>query len=157
MSETIHTKARALLHESLVEGISGADQRWLQQHFSECLDCAKQADAMREMLGALRAVPVETPRDLATRTQLRVRLRAQEAPVTGVGVWLWVVTAASWALGVLSAPLVWRLFSWAGERFGAPKLAVEVGFGLWWLLPAVVALAAVLHHKTVAPAAGEPR
>ena len=102
------------------------------------------------MLHALRTVPVSVPRDLAARTQLRVRLRAQEASPTANGSFLlWAVTAASWLLGVFSAPLVWRGFAWLGTNFGVPKLAIELGFVLWWAVPALVAVGAVLHQRAL--------
>jgi hypothetical protein len=95
-------------------------------------------------------VPVNVPQDLAARTQLRVRLRAQETSTAASGsFWLWVVTAASWLLGVFSAPLVWRGFAWLGANFGLPKLAIEMGFVLWWAVPALVAVAAVIHQRSL--------
>jgi hypothetical protein len=101
-------------------------------------------------LHALRAVPISVPRDLAARTQLRVRLRAQEASAAASGsFWLWAVTAASWLLGVFSAPLVWRGFAWLGTNFGVPKLAIEMGFVLWWAVPALVAVGMVLHQRAL--------
>jgi hypothetical protein len=81
---------------------------------------------------------------------MRVRLRAQEiSPASRSGIWLWVVTAASWLLGVFSAPLVWRAFAWLGNDFGVPKLALEMGFVLWWTIPALIAVAAVLHQRAL--------
>jgi hypothetical protein len=42
---------------------------------------------------------------------------------------------------------VWRLFAWFGERTGVPKLVWELGFGLWWTIPAVFFLIVVLMEK----------
>lgn len=149
MSETLHAKAQRLLHESLVEGVAAADERWLFEHLAACDECTQEAATMRALLAAMKSVPVVTPRDLAARTKLRLHLRTQEAPAGG-SLWLWIVTAASWGLGVFSAPLVWRLFSWAGSELHAPRLAVELSFGLWWLVPALAAVAVVLHQRTPA-------
>jgi hypothetical protein len=104
-------------------------------------------------------VPVAVPRDLVARTQMRVRLRAQEAGESSrSNLLLWIITAASWLLGVLSAPLVWRGFAWFGGQFGVPRLALEMGFVLWWTVPALVAVAVVLYHRAVAqgPVNGHP-
>lgn len=151
MNETLHQRAQKLLAESLVEGISAPDQAWLGQHLRECPDCAREAAATQDLLQALRSVPVSVPRDLVARTQLRVRLRAQEASESSrSGQLLWVITAASWLLGVLSAPLVWRGFAWFGGHFGVPRLALEMGFVLWWTVPALIAAAAVLYQRGVA-------
>jgi hypothetical protein len=148
MNENLHLRAQRLLAESLVEGIAAPDQAWLGQHLRECADCAREAAATQELLQALRSVPVAVPRDLVARTQLRVRLRAQEAGESSrTNPLLWIITAASWLLGVLSAPLVWRGFAWFGGHFGIPRLALELGFLLWWTVPALVAVAAVLYQR----------
>jgi len=150
MNENLHQRAQRLLAESLVEGISAPDQTWLGQHLRECADCAREAAVTQGSLHALRGVPVTVPRDLVARTQLRVRLRAQEVDASSrSGVLLWVITAASWLLGVLSAPLVWRAFAWFGGQFGVPRLALEMGFVLWWTVPAFLAAAAVLYQRGV--------
>ena len=151
MNENLHQRAQRLLAESLVEGIAAPDQAWLGQHLRECADCAHEAAATQELLKALRGVPVAVPRDLVARTQMRVRLRAQEASESSrSGLLLWIITAASWLLGVLSAPLVWRGFAWFGGQFGVPRLALEMGFVLWWTVPALLAAAAVLYQRGVA-------
>jgi anti-sigma factor RsiW len=150
MNDNLHERAQRLLAESGVEGLRPADETWLSEHLTECPACAREAAATQNVLRALRAVPVSVPRDLAARTQLRVRLRAQETSTAASGsFWLWAVTAASWLLGVFSAPLVWRGFAWLGANFGLPKLAIEMGFVLWWAVPALVAVGAVLHQRAL--------
>jgi hypothetical protein len=148
MSENVHQRAEQLFAQSLVEGLSSSDQAWLEAHLRECTDCAQQTASTQQLLRALRNVPVAIPRDLAARTQLRVRLRAQESaqPSTS-GALLWIITAASWLVGVLSAPLVWRGFAWLGAEFNLPRPMLELGFVLWWAVPALVAVAAVLHER----------
>jgi hypothetical protein len=154
MNDNLHERAQRLLAESIIEGLRPADETWLREHLAGCPGCAQAASATQNVLRALRAVPVNVPRDLAARTQLRVRLRAQETSAAASGsFWLWVVTAASWLLGVFSAPLVWRGFAWLGANFGLPKLALEMGFVLWWAVPALVAVAAVLHQRALSTAA----
>jgi len=154
MNDNLHVRAQRLLVESAVEGLQPADELWLSKHLGECPDCAREATATQYALLALRAVPVSVPRDLAARTQLRVRLRVQEASASSNGnVWLWLVTAASWLLGVFSAPLVWKGFSWLGNNLGVPKVALELGFVLWWTVPALVAVAAVLHQRALSAGA----
>jgi anti-sigma factor RsiW len=150
MNENLHERAQRLLAESVVEGLRPADETWLREHLAKCPGCALETAATQNVLHALRAVPVSVPRDLAARTQLRVRLRAQQVSTAASGsFWLWAVTAASWLLGVFSAPLVWRGFSWLGTNFGVPKLAIEMGFVLWWAVPALVAVGAVLHQRAL--------
>jgi len=150
MSENVHERAQQLSAKALIEGLPPAQEAWLREHRANCAECAGEAAVMEESLGALRSVAIMIPRDLASRTQLRVRLRAQElSSAAGGSFWLWMVTAASWLLGVFSAPLVWKLFAWAGGNFGLPKLAVEAGFLLWWTVPALVAVSVVLHRRVM--------
>ena len=150
MNDNLHERAQRLLAGSVVEGLRPADETWLHEHLAECPACAQQAAVMQNVLQALRAVPVDVPRNLAARSQLRVRLRAQETSTAAAGsLWLWVVTAASWLLGVFSAPLVWRGFAWLGANFGVPKLALEFGFVLWWTVPPLLAAAIILHQKAL--------
>ena len=150
MNHGLHERAQQLLAESVVEGLRPADETWLREHLAGCPACAQQAAATQNVLHALRSVPVQVPRDLAARTQLRVRLRTLEtSKVANGSFWLWAVTAASWVLGVFSAPLVWRGFAWLGANFGLPKLALEMGFVLWWAVPALVAVGAVLHQRAL--------
>jgi len=150
MSEDLHAKAKKLLSQSAVEGLQPAEERWLRSHLAECTECARDAAAIQEGLRALRTVPVLVPKDLAARTQLRVRLRVQElSTATNGNYGLWLVAAASWLLGVFSAPLVWKVFAWAGGNFGVPKLALEMGFVIWWTVPALVAVSVVLHRRVV--------
>ena len=154
MSENPHARAQRLLAESAVEGSGKANETWLREHLADCADCAREAATARELLHALRSAPVSVPCDLAARTQLRVRLRAQEVSKAGNGtLWLWLVTAASWLLGVFSAPLVWKIFSWMGNSLGVPKLALEMGFVLWWTVPALIAVGVVLHQRALSAGA----
>jgi hypothetical protein len=151
MSENIHARAQGLLAESLVEGISATEQSWLEQHLQRCEDCARQAETTRGLLRALRGVAVAVPTDLAARTQMRVRLRAQEsAPGSRGSMVLWLLTGMSWLLGIFSAPLVWRGFGWLGAELGLPKVVLEFGFVLWWAVPALLAVAMVLHQRATA-------
>jgi hypothetical protein len=145
MNENLHARAEKLIARERIEGISKPEGEWLAAHLHECQACAQVAQQTRNALGVLRGLPIPLPRGLAARTQFRVRLRAQELrerePKRRL---LWIMCAMSWALGIATAPYVWRAFEWAGERIGLPRLLWEVGFGLWWTIPALVAAAIVL-------------
>lgn len=155
MSESLHQRAQQLFARSLVEGLSSTDQAWLEAHLRECLACARESAVTRELLHALRTVPISVPSDLVARTQLRVRLRAQESRQTSAsGALLWIITAASWLLGVFSAPLVWRGFAWVGGQLNLPKPVLELGFVLWWAVPALIAAAVVIHQRTLSNGLG---
>ena len=148
MSADVHARAGQLIAQERVEGISAAERSWLEQHLTECASCAEQAHATEEAIRALRGVAIPLPRTLASRAQMRVRLRAQELgerePRRRL---LWFTCGMSWALGVGSAPYVWRIFEWLGKHTGTPKLVLEMGFGLWWAIPALFAAAIVLMES----------
>ena len=150
MSENPHARAQQLFAQSLIEGLAPAEQTWLDSHLRQCETCSRETVSTRELLRALRTVPVAVPHDLVARTQMRVRLRAQQAAqASDSNFVLWVLTAASWLLGVFSAPLVWRGFSWVGTQLNLPKPVLELGFVLWWAIPALIAVAGVIHQKAV--------
>jgi hypothetical protein len=149
-----HARAQELFAKSLVEGLASEEQTWLDAHGQECDACSGEFSLTQEVLQGLRTVHVATPRDLAARTQLRVRLRAAETVQTsGSGLWIWAVTIFSWVLGVVSAPLVWRGFARAGNHFGFPRPALEMAFVLWWAIPALMAVGAVLYQRSLVSSA----
>ena len=153
MTENLHTRAQEFFARSLLEGISSGDRAWLDQHLRDCPDCTREIVLTQDVLGALRRIPIPVSRDLVARTQLRVRLRAQESAQTAHSNFLlWVITGMSWLLGIFSAPLVWRGFAWMGAHFSIPKLALEFAFVLWWIVPALFAVGAVLHQKALVSA-----
>ena len=57
---------------------------------------------------------------------------------------MWITCGVSWALGVTTAPYVWRIFEWVGQHTGAPKILLQLSFGLWWAIPALIAGAVML-------------
>jgi hypothetical protein len=138
MSQDTHARAEQLIAQERVEGISPADQHWLRAHLVECPSCASRAATTGQALRSLRGLSVPFPKTLASRTQFRVRLRAQQ--LRGEPRWrmVWAACGVSWAFGAATAPYVWRGLEWAGHRMGVPNIIWELGFGLWWALPAAV-------------------
>ncbi len=153
MTDNLHTRARQLMDEERVEGtLSSENRAWLAAHLRDCDECRAAAAAATAALATLRDTGVELPRGLASRTQMRLRLRAGELrddrPGTNVA---WVVAAISWAAGAATAPWVWRGFAWLGEHAGAPKPIWEIGFVLWWIVPALFATGAVVAERRENP------
>lgn len=145
MREDVHARAEELIAKERVEGISTAEQEWLGQHLRECARCVGAANATEQALRSLRTLSVPLPRELASRTQFRLRLRAQELQVREPR-WrlVWMMCGASWVAGAATAPYVWRGLEWIGHRLGVPDLVWQMGFGVWWALPAIVAGAILL-------------
>ena len=149
MSENVHDRALKLIAQARVEGIAEADSAWLRTHLETCDFCAEHARQTDRALRMMRTAAISLPEGLATRTQFRVRLRAMELrerePKRRA---LWLACAVSWAFGIASAPYVWSFFQWFGQRAGVPKLIWEVGFGLWWTIPALFAAAVLLMETS---------
>jgi hypothetical protein len=148
MSENLHARAEQLIAKERVEGLSQFERDWLASHLHECARCAERARHTDQALRSLRTMAIPMPAGLASRTQFRVRLRAQELqerePQRRM---LWFACAISWVFGIASAPYVWRLFAWFGERTGVPKLVWEISFGLWWSIPALFVVVVLLTEK----------
>jgi hypothetical protein len=145
MTNDLHAHAETLIAKERVEGISPAEQEWLSKHLGECAQCTESANAMQQALRSLRTLNVSVPRELAARTQFRVRLRAQELQAREPR-WrlIWAMCGASWVAGAATAPYVWRGLEWIGHRTGMPDPLWKMGFGVWWALPAIVAAAVLL-------------
>jgi hypothetical protein len=149
MNEDTHERALQLIAQARLEGIGEANSTWLRAHLEECEFCAEHARQTDRALRQLRTAAIPVPHGLASRTQFRVRLRAQELRDREPGRrMLWFACAASWVFGIASAPYVWSLFQWLGQRTGVPKLVWELGFGLWWTMPALFALAVLFMESS---------
>jgi len=148
MSNEVHARAQQLMAQERVEGISAAEREWLEEHLAECAECQQQASATEQALRSLRELSINLPRTLASRTQMRVRLRAaQLRSVQPRWRLVWAACGISWAFGAATAPYVWRGLEWIGHRVGLPDFVWEMGFGLWWALPAaIVAMILLLEN-----------
>jgi hypothetical protein len=149
VNENVHARAGQLVAKDRVEGLSPEERQWLSAHLHECATCAENASATAQALRALRALSVPLPRELARRTQFLVRLRAQQQQAREPR-WrtVWIVSGVSWAFGAATAPYVWRGLEWMGHRLGVPNLVWQMGFGVWWALPAIFAAAILLIENT---------
>lgn len=150
MSSDAHVRANELLGRRRVEALTKQDEQWVTAHLAECAACSAEDARMSEAIAALRGMPIAMPRNLASRTQLRVRLRAEELREHGPANRLvWAVAVVSWIFGLATAPFVWRGFEWLGGELHLPKLVWATGVVLWWAVPALVATGIVLFgHKS---------
>ena len=148
MNENPHSRAQQLIAKQRIEGVSNDEQAWLIAHFADCEACSALQTQTAQALAAFRSTNIELPKNLAARTQLRVRMRAEELPAHNPGrLLLWAIAGVSWLLGLSSAPLVWRGFEWLGGELGLPRIVWQIGVALWWLVPGIVATGAVLLQK----------
>jgi anti-sigma factor RsiW len=147
MSAKSHQRAEHLIAQERVEEISVAEREWLERHLEECAACARSARRTEQALRSLRSLSVPIPVALTSRTQLRVRLRAQELRAEEPRWLLWLACGASWAFGAATAPYLWRALEWVGHRTGVPNLLWQMGFALWWVLPAIIVAVVLLFRN----------
>jgi hypothetical protein len=148
IDDDLHERARRLIDQECVEGLAVTDERWLKEHLAACEACAGRAAATEAALRALRTVPVSVPHGLAASALLIVRRRTEELRVQHTrNVALAVGCTFSWAVGVASAPLVWRVCAWLGATFELPRLLWMLGFVAWWLVPASAMCLVILGQR----------
>jgi hypothetical protein len=148
MNKDPHAEAREWTHRKRAEGLSREQERLLAAHLAECEACAQEEAGLGAALSALRSMHIGLPPNLASRAQMRVRLRAEELREHGPASRLiWAVAAVSWVFGLATAPFVWRTFQWLGQETGAPRLLLQFGFVLWWGMPALLAAGVILWER----------
>jgi predicted anti-sigma-YlaC factor YlaD len=148
MSENFHSRAQQLIARQRIEGIAAEEQAWLAAHLAECEACSALLAQTAQALAAFRSMNIELPKNLAARTQLRVRMRADELPAHNPGRFLlWAIAGVSWLLGLASAPLVWRGFEWVGGQLGLPRIVWQLGVVGWWLVPGILATGMILLQR----------
>ncbi len=147
MTRDIHEQARELM--VLGEGIPDAEQMWLRGHLRECAGCRDYAEATRQIVSALRSVPVAADARLVRATQMRVRFHAARLRETRERMWLVGMACLSVGLTTtLTLPLLWRLFAWIGEQAGVSALAWQAGFLVFFMAPALVVSVLLLARGT---------
>jgi anti-sigma factor RsiW len=145
-----HEQAKQLLDASAVEGISGADQTWLDAHLESCPGCAAYGESVRRALSALRSLSVALDPAVVEATRLRVRQRAHELREHQSRMRaLWMACGLSWAMGVVSAPLLWWGLEWVGERIAVSWPVWFTVFAFSWIVPAVVVAAALAWRRAM--------
>jgi len=149
MNETNHERARKLLLAALIEDIAPTEREWLEGHLEGCVECAKEADALAAAVGSIQSFPVTASRELVQRTRNLVHMRAEQlAAMRPRSAPLWIATVISSFCMIATAPYVWSVFSWFGRMAHVPVVLPEIGFLMWWFLPAtVLAAAAAWRHR----------
>lgn len=147
MTRNPHDEARELV--VLGNDASEAQQVWLSAHLAECESCRRYEAAAREVVRSVRSLPIAADARLVRATQMRVRFHASRLRQTRERFWL--VGMACLGVGLsatLTVPIMWRLFSWLGERAGVSSLVWQASFALFWILPALIAGVVLLARGT---------
>ena len=137
MIRNAHDEARALI--ALGGAISDTQQDWLRAHLKQCEACHRYAQAVTDVVGALRSVPISADSRLVRASQMRVRFHARRLQQMRQRMWL--VGLACMCVGLsatLTAPVLWRLFAWIGQMAGVPNVVWQVSFMFFFVLPGLV-------------------
>ncbi len=138
MSE--HAAIRELLTLAAAGALDSAEQRRVENHLRQCLDCQAELARWQRLTGALQAVPTpQAPLGLLERTRRQMERRAaaqaESRQKRMLLVWL---TVFGWA----STLLTWPLFQFLG---GALDLSTRGLNQVWigylvvsWMMSAVV-------------------
>ena len=118
---------------------SHSARSWLAAHLESCPQCREFAVNSRDTIRSLRGVPFAASGSLVSRTQMRVRQRAEELQRQQERFWVVFACCAAVTLcTAVSTAVLWRGFAWIGQqaRFSAPVW--ESGFAVFYLTPAVL-------------------
>ena len=139
-----HERARMLIATSGPGELSGEEQSFLAMHLESCASCREFSENAREAIRSLCGMAVTADSQLVSRTQLRVRRRAQELQQQRERLWVISVCCAAVTVSTaLTTAVLWQGFAWINGRwssqfplFSAPLW--EAAFVLFCLTPALL-------------------
>lgn len=139
MKAESHVRARKLMVADRVEGIAAGDRQWLDAHLAGCSECSNEAAALGAAINVVRTFQVTAQADAVRRTRLAMhhraeQLRRQRERATP----LWIAVAMSSVSAIVVTPFIWSAFAWIGNSFQLSPAFWQLGFLMWWFLPATV-------------------
>jgi predicted anti-sigma-YlaC factor YlaD len=144
-----HERAQLMIALSGPEGLSGGEQSWLALHLESCPSCREFAEHLRETIRSLRGIPVTANGPLVSKTQMRVRQRAEELQRQQERLWVICACCAAMTLSTaVTTMALWRGFAWMGQQARLSAPAWEGGFVVFSLMPAVLAGVLLLARGT---------
>jgi hypothetical protein len=145
-----HERARKLMATRRIEGVSSAEETWLDDHLAQCDECSKEAHALALAINSLRTFSVTARPDAVRRASAAVRARAEQIRQQRErAVPIWIAAAMSSAVAILTTPYTWAVFAWLGRLLQVSDITWQVGFLMWWFLPATLAGAIAARRQTV--------
>jgi hypothetical protein len=113
-----HQRARFLVEEARIAGITPQDSLWLRHHTTDCMECARYEESVEGILRGLNSFAFEFDPAVGERMQGAVLAYARRPSPA----WRWVLAAA--VLLLLAAVPVYRGMSQA-QREKADTLLME--------------------------------
>jgi predicted anti-sigma-YlaC factor YlaD len=145
-----HERARKLLAARRIEGISPIEETWLDDHLAQCDDCSKEADTLALAINSLRTFSVTARPEAVRRASAAIRMRAEQRQQERQrAIPIWIAAVMSVALAIFTTPYTWAVFAWLGRILQVSDIAWQLGFLMWWFLPASVVAAVAARQKIV--------
>lgn len=134
MRGDVHARARSLMDQALVEGISDEEQRWLVSHNEACSACSAYAETGLRTVRALDGFAFTLDAGAAVRVQEAVLRRAAERPERHFDVGV----AIAVALTIVGSLLAWETAAWLASGWGVAPHIWQGSLLLFWVLPSVM-------------------
>ena len=156
MENDLHKHAQLLIDQSVVTGISEAEQSWLQNHTSDCAKCRHYAEISTRVIRGLGSFSFEIEPGLNVRVQSAVTQRAQ---VLAVDRDLYrrffkgfVIALALTCFGTVT---VWKTVAWVAARANLSSAVWQMGI-IFLALPSLsVALLLIVAPRYLLNTDGE--
>jgi len=145
-----HERARFLIQQALVEGISLEDRRWLDAHVGECAECRRYADLSARAVRALDWFALELDPAAALRVENIVRSRAEEMrSAESRARSVWIGTAVAIFLTFTGSAIAWRTLESLVSEWNLPSRVWQIGFAAFWFLPSLMVALLPLFRTTL--------
>jgi hypothetical protein len=156
MQNEPHARARLLMDQAAMEGISPDEQRWLHSHMEGCAECGRYGELSRRAIRALDSFAFDLDREAAARVQAATQSRAD---LLAASEWhgrrLWIGTAVALLLTGAGSMAMWQPAVWLAGRWNLPTPEWQIGFVTFWLLPsALLGALPVLRSKLMGADSG---
>jgi hypothetical protein len=134
-----HARARFLLNQAMMEGISLDEQRWLDSHTEECAECGRYRELSMRAIRALDSFAFELDPAAALRVENLIRSRANRlASNEFQGRNFLVGAVVAIFLTITGSIAMWQPAAWLAGRWNLPSLVWQIGFAMFWLLPSLL-------------------
>jgi hypothetical protein len=83
MQSDVHQRARFLIEDAAIAGLSKRDERWLHSHLGICGECARYSETTAKMLRGLRSLSFEVDPGMNQRVQDAIVARTGQHMAVG--------------------------------------------------------------------------
>jgi hypothetical protein len=134
-----HARARLLIDQAMMEGISPDEQHWLNGHSDECAECSRYGELSRRAIRALDSFAFELDPAVALRVENAICGRANRLASNELHRRrLFIGAVAAMLLTIAGSIAMWQPAAWLAGRWNLPSPAWQTGFAMFWILPSIL-------------------